>query len=603
MTFELFLITMIGLPLQLEGKAASTHQLARQAYTCTEAELEDLTDRWRASYLPAARALRTCGDPAVPGLIEVMTDETVDLNIRQLSARLLAQIGSEEAIIALLDATSDEALQTSIHRAVRVLNRDSSSVVPLLADALESPEISRATAAAKGLAHIASEDAINALLEALREEASQDAAFIGLGEINSNSSSAVDVLIAALRDESEIIQVGAAYGLAEIGTNAEAAIPELAELLRVSEEEYLHPDEGSEARGMAAYALGKINPLHEEALKALGITVSLGEPAVIGTADYYPELKEEVKEIAAEALDEIDNILFLLDWNRESYIWHMIALIHQPSSELTTTFNEVLSEEEINSEIQLNAIQFIGVYPTSFMPMNNEQDLFLSLFDNLLTIVENQNVDVETKYYGVHTIFEIMNQQQGSYVVHESVVLRLAEIAKNEGEDIEIRQGAVNAINVLLYGGNYHNSPELQYVVEALVEIAEGSRLYSLWREDYEQLQSQGMIDWNDIGAVAMIALLYSTDWSFCSNLSFPYLLCEENRASPAGVFLSQLEQTNPELFEALRQNARLPFSPYEGPSFAEAPFLAASVILHQRNNQPAICRYGIAQRLVPRCR
>ena len=81
--FELMLAVMAGLLIMPKGKATVPYPLAQQTDTCTESDLENSIALWRRPYSPAAVTLRDCGDSAVPYLIEVMTDETVELKIRQ----------------------------------------------------------------------------------------------------------------------------------------------------------------------------------------------------------------------------------------------------------------------------------------------------------------------------------------------------------------------------------------------------------------------------------------------------------------------------------------------------------------------------------------
>ena len=83
-----------------QEQAAIDHQSA----TCSPSEIEALSARWQASYLPAGATLRDCGDRAIASLIDVMNDQSVQLRTRYLSARLIGQIGSPSAIHSLFSA-------------------------------------------------------------------------------------------------------------------------------------------------------------------------------------------------------------------------------------------------------------------------------------------------------------------------------------------------------------------------------------------------------------------------------------------------------------------------------------------------------------------
>ncbi|HZG38300.1 MAG TPA: hypothetical protein VEZ50_06410, partial [Nodosilinea sp.] len=495
-----FFFAIITMASQAPAELVDDRQIAQQSPACSETELERMLSQWRRLYLPVVSELRACGDSAVPGLVEAMADESLELRVRQFSARILAQTGSEEAVNALLNSSRDDALQSGVYQAVRSLNPDSPAVSILL-EGLTTSEPSVATTAAIGLAQIASPEAVGGLLAALRNEATQEVAFLGLGEINPDSEIAVEVLTAALESESEIVQVGAAHGLAEIGPNAEASISKLAELLRLSEWEYFH--QGSDVRGMAAYALGQINPLHEQALKALGVTVSFYEPEVIETTRYYPEPSEEVKEIAAEALDGIDNILPLLNWNAESQRWHYIALGYQSGSELLEAFDKILLETNADPEIILRAIEVTSSFPTdSFVESGNHHISFPNFFNYLLPIIENKDINIETRHEAFRIIFEhyLFSPHYRLSTVDESVISRLIQVVEDEGEEFEIRHAALALIvHLFIYDVNYNVDADRQKVAEALIKIVESSHLYSLWKEDYEQLQRQGVINWDDI--------------------------------------------------------------------------------------------------------
>ena len=563
--------------------------VAQQSMNCAEETIQSLVLQWKDGSLAAAQSLKNCGDLAVLGLIEVMTDETVDLNIRQLSARMLAQIGSEDAVLALLDATSNEGLQRSVYRAFEVLDRDALSVVPLLANVLGSPELPKATAASKGLARIASEEAVNALIEALREETTQEAALVGLGEINANSTVAVDTLTAALGDEAEIVRVGAAYGLAELGPDAEAAIPQLTEvlLIRVEGSEILFGDYSEEVRGMAAYALGKINPLHPEALRALVITAKLERPDVIDNIEYYPEPDADVREIAAEALADIDDINQLLTSERIS-VWKVVALNYQSDSELLPIVRRVLWAEDTRPEVRRQIVDYLGYRSQEFSNL-------------LMQVVEDPSEESSIRVSAIVALASLI--QPESEMIDRSIVERLVEVAVAEN-NIEIGQTIVAALS-LPFTYTY-DFAELPHVEEALLEIAQRSHLYSLWDDDYEQIQDS--LDWQSAGATAIWHLYVAHDYlqSLCSQNDTS---CTDYSDSPSGRFLNQLKRRNPLLFQALTENARITFiSGYDlslgfDLSGIDAPALTTSVSDYQRNNRPAICRYAIAQRVIPRCR
>ncbi len=82
-----------------------------QQTVCSEAEVETLITRWRESYLPAGAALKNCGESAVTALTAVINDSTVQMNTRQLTARLMSQIGSTSAVHSLFAAIGNSLPQ------------------------------------------------------------------------------------------------------------------------------------------------------------------------------------------------------------------------------------------------------------------------------------------------------------------------------------------------------------------------------------------------------------------------------------------------------------------------------------------------------------
>lgn len=150
---EVFFFTIIMVASQASAELVDDWQIVQQTSACSETDLERMLSQWRRFYLPVVSELRACGDLAVPGLVDAMADESLELRIRQFSARILAQIGSEEAVIALLHASRDEPLQSSVYQAARSLNPDSPATLILL-EALATSEPSVATTAALGLVRL-----------------------------------------------------------------------------------------------------------------------------------------------------------------------------------------------------------------------------------------------------------------------------------------------------------------------------------------------------------------------------------------------------------------------------------------------------------------
>lgn len=106
-----------------QTKEASSSQLAG----CTESKVKALISRWREPYLPAGSALRDCGDSAIAPLIEVMADSTLKMRTRQLTARLIRQMGSEASVQSLIAALGNYRTQEVAWASLLTMHEESKS--------------------------------------------------------------------------------------------------------------------------------------------------------------------------------------------------------------------------------------------------------------------------------------------------------------------------------------------------------------------------------------------------------------------------------------------------------------------------------------------
>lgn len=501
---------------------------------CDAAAVDGLIERWRAPHWPAGAALRACGESAVLPLVDVMHDETVRLSVRRWTARLLAQIGTETATQALLDASLEEnELQAAVFQA----------------------------------------------FDAIRP-----------------GPAALAVLTDGLRSAEPAVRLAAIYGLAQLGPDAAPAIPDLVESLRlrVDAADNLQGSELEEERGMAAYALGEINPLDPGALQALGLTTSLRSPENVRGEVHLPENSKEVRVVASEALAKIENVTALLEQAQDS-TWAYIALFHQHPTTLLAAFRSFAADETIDQALQLDAIKLIPYYFELRRPALEGEEIS-SLLDNLLNIVENKENAVRNRYYGIFSTASVFRATDNS--LSSDTVRRLATIARDTEADAAVRRGAVYAI------WQAHQSRSTAEELEtALVDIFKSSQTHRLWHQAYETDQAEQLLASQDIGLTAFEALLQISRWRDC--LNSPQAAACTNKVSMSGHFLTQLEISNSARFQELMQQTILPDDPYmsTGVLQVRGRLLSASVERHQAYSRPAVCRYGIFQRVVPRCR
>jgi HEAT repeat protein len=148
----------------------------------------------------ASNALWREGDPAIPALVEVLTDEDLDPEVRLRAAvslglmaanqRAKPEAFSDEAVPALLDVIQKECKESNTHVSLDCINLRNQSM--------------------------------NALAS--------------MGEAG---WVAIPVLIKLLEDENMGIQAGAVIALGRMGPKAKEAIPRLEEMSRFSESENL----------------------------------------------------------------------------------------------------------------------------------------------------------------------------------------------------------------------------------------------------------------------------------------------------------------------------------------------------------------------------
>lgn len=139
--------------------------------TCSSSEIAQAIERLESQIIEATAILIECNTAATTPLIQLLEDEHQDTLRRRAAAKVLSQIGSQEAIAAL----------------VRVAQQESSGI--------------------------------------------RDSALRAIADINPQARDAVPTLIDALQHEDELIWTMAAYALGQLRENAREAVPALLEML------------------------------------------------------------------------------------------------------------------------------------------------------------------------------------------------------------------------------------------------------------------------------------------------------------------------------------------------------------------------------------
>lgn len=249
----------------------------------------------------AAGILADFGPQAVPQLIEAVKDPD-----EKVTAKALTTLGRirPPAVKELVAALADDAVAPRI---VAVLVNLNTASVPVLATALEDPNVNVRIHAAHALRDIgpAADEARPALFKALTDpedkiRVSAAEAIVRIGPGLGDE----EPLIAALKDKDGVVRGYAAVALGKRGNNALEAAPSLVKLLS---------DTSEDARAGAAEALGQIRPRDSKpqmtALRAVlkDQSPKVRERAVFSVGQIGS--KGESKSLAGELVPDISPLL------------------------------------------------------------------------------------------------------------------------------------------------------------------------------------------------------------------------------------------------------------------------------------------------------
>jgi len=122
----------------------------------------------------APAALRAIGEPAVPGLVKLLTHDAAMVRLRAVSALLGMDPKPKAAVPALITALadSDKNVRHFSPQVLAEIGPDAAAAVPALITALKDPamEVRHPAAMALGAIGAAAKDALPALSEALEDE-------------------------------------------------------------------------------------------------------------------------------------------------------------------------------------------------------------------------------------------------------------------------------------------------------------------------------------------------------------------------------------------------------------------------------------------------
>ena len=265
------LLQTVNKQIALENLDTNNHQLLKQM-------VESLGDSRGIVRLGFAEALGKVGKPAVPFLLEALTNHS-NVVVRRASAKTLTLIGDPIAIATLINSLINDEDTVVKGSSVGALARTGKTAVPALLEILKSPE---RTESAKGhvawaLAFIGAE-AKEQLYKAFDSDSPEVRSAI-VGAISNFAEEkpeerALKLLVSSLSDSAVNVRSEAASALGKL--KYQPAIPNLVELLHHNE---------AESRKAAALALMKIgdtsviatlqNALNQESEEAIAKLIKL----------------------------------------------------------------------------------------------------------------------------------------------------------------------------------------------------------------------------------------------------------------------------------------------------------------------------------------
>lgn len=199
----------------------------------------DRTD-WRSNWVSekAVGLLVKIGEPAIPGLTELLNDER--RNVYELAIKALSKIGGEQAFFAISEKLKDDIKANNIGvYEVLALGNIGGPATFLLTEALKNPSCEVKGAAAEALGDLKDPRSVPALVEVFKYENPKygkihhirmrehvEKALVKIGK------PAVPVLIESLKNKNGVVREGAATALVGIGDFS--ALPALVEVLKDS---------------------------------------------------------------------------------------------------------------------------------------------------------------------------------------------------------------------------------------------------------------------------------------------------------------------------------------------------------------------------------
>ncbi|MBD2565620.1 MULTISPECIES: HEAT repeat domain-containing protein [Nostoc] len=625
-------------------------QINKQA--CSSLKISQTIERLQSQIVEPTQILLECGTAATVPLIQLLEDESKNTLSRRAAARVLSQIGSQEAIAALIRLVQQNRsdIRDSALRAIADINPQARDAVPILTVAVADKNLEVSKVGMEALRRIdpaVPNQVISFLQEALRSNNAQRRSTVRslLDQLSSNSQPDISLLTQALESQHEPTRAIAAYVLVQLGNKAQVAIPVLTAALF---------DESSSVRDTAACALGRIGS--REAITVLITQLKTGNEATqtsaaIGLSSLTAEAREalpvliaalrddneKVRSMAAYALGQMEKharraipaLLGVLSDRNPSIRGSAIHALGQIAPDDPRVIRAIVRQSSLESDLTVlnNAAETLRQITPAAMPTLLEIIAFDKSWQNVMiadTLVGRFNPTIlpsltseaslllipavlrrysELLYpYNYYTKGLVTSSSYFKRQLTPQVISQLVEILKDGNQDIRLRGNASMAIGLADL-----ESPLIKILEDENQDIAlRTDAVIALGFTSGSSVAISSLIKFVRQHPAYHLGLRLSKEqlreylFSKLSNdelnlLGFTFItLLKFHTSNEANLFFNQFEQENSVLFSELKNLISL-VNGADGPAMVR--------LLQETSPTPAICRITFMQRFLWRCR
>lgn len=614
---------------------------------CSSARISQTIERLQSQIVEPSQILVECGTAATTPLIQLLEDESKNPLSRRAAARVLGQIGSQDAIGALIRIVQQNrsGIRDSALRAIADINPQARDAVTILTVAIadQNLELSKVGIAALRRIDPAVPNQVTSFLqEELRSNNAQRRSTVRslLDQLSPNSEPDIPLFTQALQSQQEPTRAIAAYVLVQLGRRAEVVIPVLSAALF---------DKSSSVRDTAACALGRIGS--REAITVLLAQLKTGNEATqasaavglssltAGAKAAIPVLittlrdeNELVQSMAAYALGQmgkdaqraIPALLRVLSDRSANVRGSAIHALGQIAPDDPRVIRAIIRQSTLESDLTVlnNAVEALRQITPAAMPTLLEIIAFDESWQNVViaeTVLGRFNLTILpslTSEASLSLIPAVLRRYSFPYIydgeklvnfylkrqLTPQVIFQLVEILKDKNQDIRLRGNVAMAIGLADL-----ESPLIKILEDENQDIAlRTDAAIALGFTNGSSVAISSLVKFVRQHPAYHLGLRLSNEqlqeylFSKLSNdelnlLVFAFATLQKFRNSnEANLFFNQFEQENSVLFSEL-ENFISVVNGADGPAMVR--------LLQESSQTPAICRITFMQRFLWRCR